>query len=60
MTEEKWIYALYKGDDLITMGKIQKIAKELGIKESTVHHYMTPTYKKRTSEKYGRRLVRLS
>lgn len=52
-------YALYKGDALIIIGTIKEIAEYLEIKEDSVRFYNTPTYKKRTSEKNSRRLIKL-
>lgn len=52
------IYALYKGEELLTMGTIQEIAVEMKVKVDTVLFYRTPTYKKRTTEN-ARRLVKL-
>ena len=52
-------YALYKGDELIIIGTIKEIADYLGIKEDSVRFYNTPSYKKRTSERNSRRLIKL-
>ena len=52
-------YALYKGNDLLSIGTIKEIADQLKIKEKTVYYYKTPTYKKRTSEEKGRRLIKI-
>ena len=43
-------YALYKGDEFITLGTIKEIAKFLGVSERTVHFYSTPTYRKRNQK----------
>ena len=40
-------YALYKGDELLSIGTIQEIAKEQNIKEKTVKFYKTRAYEKR-------------
>lgn len=53
-------YALYKGDELLSIGSISELAKEFKVGERTIEFYMTPTYKNRTSERKGRRLVKLS
>lgn len=58
MSEEN-IYALYKGDDLIIIGSVNEISKALNIKNETVKFYMTPSYKKRTSEENGKRLIKI-
>ena len=52
-------YALYKGDELLSIGTIKELAKEFGVGERSIKFYMTPTYKKRTSERKGRRLVKI-
>lgn len=52
-------YALYKGDELLATGTKREIAEKLGISVHAVTYYGTPNYAKRTSEKNGRRLVRL-
>lgn len=40
-------YALYKGDEFLTLGSIKELALYLGVKERTIHFYSTPTYRKR-------------
>ena len=51
-------YALYKGDELLSMGKIDEIAKEMGVNEKTIRYYQTPQYKKRgLGEKSQKRRV---
>lgn len=52
-------YALYKGEEIIAMGTKREIAEQLGISVRSVTCYGTPSYAKRTNEKYGRRLVDL-
>lgn len=52
-------YALYKGEDIITMGTLDEIADELGVKRESVAYYRYPIYKKRTKAGNGRRLVLL-
>lgn len=44
------MYALYKGDDILTIGTIKELAKYLGVKEKTVYFYSTPTYRKRNKK----------
>uniref|UniRef100_UPI0035A03AB6 hypothetical protein n=1 Tax=Jeotgalibaca porci TaxID=1868793 RepID=UPI0035A03AB6 len=53
------IYALYKGEELMSIGTIKEIAKSFGVKPRTVMFYQSPAYTKRTSESKGRRLVLL-
>ena len=52
-------YALYKGDKLLAMGTKKEIAKQLGVKPSTIGFYSHPSYAKRTSEEKGRRLIEI-
>lgn len=54
---KRFEYALYKGDKLLSIGTTKEIAEELGLKEGTIKHYQTPSYKrnanKRTPNKAG-------
>lgn len=52
-------YVLYQGDDILSIGTMREIAEDMGVKEATISYYGTPTYKKRTSEEKGRRLVKI-
>lgn len=52
-------YALYKGDLLLGIGTVEYLSKKLGLTKKTLHYYHTPTYKKRTSEKKGKRLIKI-
>ena len=58
MVDEK-IYALYKGDDCIATGTAKEIAEQTGVSVKTIHFYSTPSYKKRVSDKNGRRLIEI-
>ena len=40
-------YALYRGDDLIIIGTLEDLAKEMGIKVASVKWYMSNSYQKR-------------
>lgn len=40
-------YALYKGDDILAIGTIAEIAKELGVKKNTIAYYKTQAYQNR-------------
>lgn len=53
------IYALYKGEEILSIGTSKEIATEMNIKEETVMYYATNAHKNRTSEENGRRLVKL-
>lgn len=56
-------YALYKGEELITIGTIYQIAKETGVEYKTIQYLGTGAYKrkleKRKNSKNARILVRL-
>lgn len=39
-------FALYIGDEFITIGTIRYISKSTGISERSLYHYRTKTYKK--------------
>lgn len=52
------VYAVYKGEDILTIGTVEEIAKILGIKPESVLFYNSNTYKKRTSEN-ARRLIEI-
>lgn len=43
-------YALYKGEDLLAMGTAEEIAREIGVKKSTVYYYASDAYKKKVGE----------
>ena len=44
-------YALYKGEELLSMGTANEIAIEMGIKKETVYFYKSNYYKNRTKDK---------
>lgn len=55
-------YALYKGDELIEIGTVKEIARNLGLKESTIRHYGKKAHIKRSEKRKGgnfKRLVKL-
>ncbi len=42
-------FAVYKGDDFITVGTGKECAEVLGVSERSLKFYASPTYKKRTT-----------
>lgn len=46
------MYALYHGDNILTIGTIKELAKYLGVGERTIYFYSTPTHKKRNKNGY--------
>lgn len=52
-TKHRWEteeYAVYKGDDFVTIGTVYEIAKELGVSVQTAKFYTYPAYKKRNKK----------
>ena len=43
-------YAVYKGEEFITIGTADECAKELGVKSETIRWLSTPTAQKRQGE----------
>lgn len=54
MNEE---YALYKGENLLSIGTISEIAREMDIKENTVKFYLYPSHMLRGKGERGKRRV---
>ena len=53
-------YALYRGDELLGVGTVRTLAKELGYEQSYIKWLKTPTYKKRVAaRKYSNRAMAL-
>lgn len=52
-------YAMYKGDNLLGIGTIKELAKQLNVKPETIRFYKYNSYKKRVKEKNRRVLVLL-
>lgn len=54
------IYALYKGDELLSVGTAREIAKEMGVDIKTIRFYGNPTYlRRRKNGKNYRYLIKL-
>jgi len=57
----KQVYALYKGDDLLTIGTITEIALNQNVKPNTVKFYGTKVYKdrikKRSNKGYNAKIL---
>lgn len=45
------IYALYRGDECLSIGTIREIAKNLNIKENTVRYYSAPAYRRKVEKR---------
>ena len=51
-------YALYKGEELLGIGTIKELAKQMGVKDHTIRYFQTPQYKRRgRGEKSTKRRV---
>lgn len=57
MKKKSKIYALYKEEELLSMGTIKELAKEFNVKEKTIYFYSMPTYLKRRSKSKNSRIV---
>jgi hypothetical protein len=44
-------YALYKGDELLSIGTIKQIADMQGVHENTIRYYNTAAYRRKLSER---------
>lgn len=53
------MYALYKGDNLLTIGTRKELAEYIGVKEGTISAYGTKSWRERTSEDNSRRVIRI-
>lgn len=42
-----WVYAMYKGDMLLSIGTTKEICKEMNISIKTFQYYRSSAYKKR-------------
>lgn len=51
---KKWIYAVYKGENMISMGTREEICKSLNIRRKTFEYYRSNAYKKRLENRYTR------
>ena len=43
-------YAVYRGDEFVTVGTQAEVARELGVKPDTIYFWSTPTYNNRLKE----------
>jgi hypothetical protein len=44
-------YAVYRGDELLSIGTIKECSEHLGVKEETLRFYTSPVYKKRVEKR---------
>jgi hypothetical protein len=52
-------YALYKGDELLTVGTKKELAKYLNVSENTIRFYASPTYQRRNKKGNGYLVVKV-
>lgn len=52
------IYALYKGEQMLSTGTIYEIAKDLGVEVRTIKYYSTKAYKRKLSRRKKSRNAR--
>lgn len=43
-------FAVYRGDDFITLGTANECAKQLGVTAQSIKFYASPTYKNRNKD----------
>ncbi|MGL4522245.1 MAG: hypothetical protein ACRCWQ_06820 [Bacilli bacterium] len=51
MSRHSTVFAIYKGDDIISVGTTNEVAKQLGISKQTVHCMKSPAHHERTKNK---------
>lgn len=49
--DNKKEYALYKGENLLSIGTIEEIAQEVGSKAKNIKYYTTNAYKRKISKR---------
>lgn len=52
-------YALYKGEEILSIGTIEEIAKELGVRKETIYFYQSSAYKKRVNKRKNKKNFRI-
>ena len=50
-------YAVYKGDDLLAIGTVREIAKQLNVKERSVYFWSSPANHKRNETSTANRKI---
>lgn len=59
--KKKWVYAMYKGDELLAIGTKDEICKEMKISHDTFTYYRTKAYlnkcKNRKNYSVGYRVI---
>ncbi len=53
------MYALYKGDEILTIGSIKELALYLNVSIETIRFYTTPTYRKRCKKGNNYLVIRI-
>lgn len=49
-------YALYKGDQMVSIGTVNEIAEERGVKPDTIRFYMSGVYQRRSKSEVNNKL----
>jgi len=52
-------YALYKGDELLALGTLDEMEKQLGVRRKSILRYGTPSYRKKCKGRNGKVLIKL-
>ena len=51
-------YALYKGEEMLCLGTIKEIAKELNVLPETIKYYSTNAYRNKVSKRKKSKSIR--
>lgn len=49
-------YALYKGEQMVSIGTVKEIAEERGVKPETIRFYSSGVYQRRSKREVNNRL----
>ena len=55
--ENKWLYAVYKGDEFLTEGTREEICADLKIKKNTFYYYRTKAWQRRFKDGKNHRMI---
>lgn len=50
-------YALYKGEELLSIGTLEEIAEERGVSVRTIYYYSMPAYQRKNGGNKGKKMI---
>lgn len=59
MERKRWVYALYKGEEILAIGTAKEICEQANIKLSTFHFWCSKWYKKHRLNEKRRVVIRI-